>query len=191
VEPSGAASWAWLLVAAALGAAAVSSVQLAADRASATHSPGALQGRSRCPGCATALKARDVVPILGFTLLLGRCRSCNAPIPQKHLFGEVAGAVAWSVTAAAVGVSWWLPLFLVAPFTFALPRIRTMRSAWLLAGMLPTAGSALLTLGAGGVLSGDWTVYLAAGLVGTAILLMALAAARVGGHSKSLPRVTT
>jgi prepilin signal peptidase PulO-like enzyme (type II secretory pathway) len=184
------ALWVWLVLAAALGAAAVSSVQLVADRASATHSTAALQGRSRCPGCAAALKARDLVPILGFTLLLGRCRSCHAPIPRQYLVGEVAGAVAWSLTATEVGVSWWLPLFLVAPFTFALPRMRPMGPAGVLAGGLPAAGAALLTLGVGGVLSGDWTVYVAAGLLGTATLLMALAAVRLGGRPKALERVS-
>jgi prepilin signal peptidase PulO-like enzyme (type II secretory pathway) len=189
VEPAGTASWEWLL-AAALGTAAASSVQLFADRASANPSPGALQGRSRCPECATALKARDLVPILGFTLLLGRCRSCHAHIPWQHLVGEVAGAVAWSLTVTEVGVSWWLPFFLVAPMTLALPRMRPMGPARLLAGMLPTAGAALLTLGLGGAVSGDWNVYVAAGLLGTATLLIALVAVRMGGEKK-LDQVTT
>jgi leader peptidase (prepilin peptidase)/N-methyltransferase len=197
VDPSGTASWVWLVLAAALGAAALSNVQLVTDRASASHSTGAQQGRSRCPGCATALQARDLVPILSFTVLMGRCRSCHAPIPRHHLVGELAGAVAWALTATEVGVNWWLPLLLVAPLILVLPVIlvlpamRRAGPAWLLTAVLPAAGAALLTLGLGGALSGDWAVYATAGLLGTASMLTALTAVRLGVRKQALEQVTT
>jgi leader peptidase (prepilin peptidase)/N-methyltransferase len=37
--------------------------------------------RSCCPACETVLGAADLVPIVSFTLLRGRCRHCGAPIP--------------------------------------------------------------------------------------------------------------
>ena len=36
--------------------------------------------RSRCESCGTALTARDMVPLVSFLLLRGRCRACGAPI---------------------------------------------------------------------------------------------------------------
>lgn len=191
MDPSGTASSMWMVLAAALGAAALSSVQLVADRASASHSTGSLQGRSRCPGCATALKAPDLVPILSFTVLMGRCRSCHAPIPRHHLVGELAGAVAWALTATEVGVNWWLPLLLVAPLSLVLPTMRRAGPAWLLTALLPAAGAALLTLGLGGALSGNWAVYATAGLLGTVSMLTAVTAVRLGERKQALEQVTT
>ena len=165
-----------------LGAAAVSGVQLAVDRASAGLTIAALQDRSSCPRCSTPLLARDVLPILSFALLRGRCRSCRALIPRRHFVGEVAGALAWALTAARVGVGWWLPVLMVAPMALVLPMLPAMRPAgpaWSLAALLPATGAALLALGMGGALSGDWTIYVAAGLPGATAMLFALAAVRM------------
>lgn len=38
--------------------------------------------RSRCRACKTALSARDLIPLLSYLLLHGRCRQCGAPIPR-------------------------------------------------------------------------------------------------------------
>lgn len=40
--------------------------------------------RSRCPVCATPIRARDNVPVLSWLLLRGRCRSCGAPISVRY-----------------------------------------------------------------------------------------------------------
>lgn len=39
---------------------------------------------SRCPGCGSALRWFDNVPVLSWTLLRGRCRSCRAPISVQY-----------------------------------------------------------------------------------------------------------
>lgn len=43
-----------------------------------------LGGRSHCPRCKTQLTVRDLVPILSFVLLRGRCRRCGAPISVQY-----------------------------------------------------------------------------------------------------------
>ena len=182
MQPSGTLMWVWLTLVAILGAAAVSGVQLAVDRASAALTIAALQDRSSCPRCSTPLLARDVLPILSFALLHGRCRSCRALIPRRHFVGEVAGALAWALTVARVGIDWWLPVLMIAPLALVLPMLPAMRPAgpaWLLAALLPATGAALLALGVGGALSGDWALYVAAGLLGATAMLFALAAVRV------------
>ena len=182
MQLSGILLWVWLALVVTLGAAAVSSVQLAVDRASARLPIAALRERSSCPRCSTPLLARDVLPILSFALLHGRCRCCLALIPRQHFVGEVAGAVAWALTAARVGVSRWLPVLVVAPVALVSPTLPAMRQvgpAWLLAALLPPTGAALLALAVGGALSGDWALYVAAGLLGAAAMLTALAADRL------------
>jgi prepilin signal peptidase PulO-like enzyme (type II secretory pathway) len=66
-------------------AAALSLVQLAADRCAGAIG---LLERSRCPRCASALWAWEVLPVVGFLLLRGRCRRCGCAIPRRHLAGE-------------------------------------------------------------------------------------------------------
>jgi leader peptidase (prepilin peptidase) / N-methyltransferase len=47
---------------------------------------------SRCPGCGTAIKTHDNVPVLGWLLLRGRCRSCRAPISPRYPLVEATTA---------------------------------------------------------------------------------------------------
>jgi len=44
---------------------------------------------SACPACGTRLHARDNVPVLGYLMLRGRCRYCEARISARYLVVEV------------------------------------------------------------------------------------------------------
>jgi leader peptidase (prepilin peptidase)/N-methyltransferase len=53
---------------------------------------------SRCPGCGTAIKTYDNVPVLGWLLLRGRCRSCRTRIsPRYPLIEALTAALAVTV----------------------------------------------------------------------------------------------
>ena len=163
----------WIALTAALGAAASSFVQVAVDRSNTHLSPVRLRERSRCPACSMPVSAWDTLPVLSFLLLRGRCRGCGSPIPARHLLGEIAGGGLWALSAAAVGVSWWLPAVLVAPMAAVLLTAveRHPRRGRLLPALLPVMGVALLTLGLGGAVTGRWALYAMAGLLGAAALL--------------------
>lgn len=47
-----------------------------------------LRPRSHCPACKTPLAVCDLVPVLSYVLLRGRCRYCSAPIPKRVLLVE-------------------------------------------------------------------------------------------------------
>lgn len=51
-------------------------------RALSSHSSG-------CPRCSSAILWRDNIPILGWLLLAGRCRSCRRPISFRYPFVEL------------------------------------------------------------------------------------------------------
>ena len=49
-------------------------------------------GRSRCDSCGRVLRPAELVPILSFFVLGGRCRTCSGPIDRLQPLAEVAGA---------------------------------------------------------------------------------------------------
>jgi len=64
---------------------------------------------SRCPRCATPLKAADNIPLLSYLLLGGRCRYCGVPIPLRYPVVECVGGLIgiaaylkWGLTVEAV-----------------------------------------------------------------------------------------
>lgn len=84
------------------GAAAGSFLNVVADRLPQEKS---LLGRSYCPHCHKKLSWAELVPLLSFAVLRGKCLGCKQPIPWEHpLIEIVAGAlfvlVAWSVAPA-------------------------------------------------------------------------------------------
>lgn len=63
---------------------------------------GVLWGRSACESCHRVLGPADLVPVLSFLALRGRCRTCHAPIGRTHLAVELA-AIAVSLSAVGAG----------------------------------------------------------------------------------------
>ncbi len=58
------------------------------------HTGTSINGRSRCMSCGHTLSWYELVPLLSFLILRGRCRSCNSKIPLRLLGMElVTGAL--------------------------------------------------------------------------------------------------
>lgn len=64
--------------------------------------------RSYCPACEAQLAARDNVPVLGWLLLRGRCRSCNAEISWRYPVFEALTAALYA--AAGLKFGWSIEL---------------------------------------------------------------------------------
>jgi leader peptidase (prepilin peptidase) / N-methyltransferase len=74
---------------------------------------------SRCPACGTPVAWRDNLPVLGWLLLRGRCRSCRSPIPVRYPLVELGMGLLWFAIAArlaAVGLGWAVPAYLALGF---------------------------------------------------------------------------
>lgn len=67
---------------------------------------------SACPGCGKEIRPRDNVPVLGWLLLRGRCRDCQAPISARYPLVEAGTAVLFVVMALRFGADWALPAYL-------------------------------------------------------------------------------
>jgi len=118
--------------------------------------------------------ARDVLPVVGFVLLSGRCRGCAGSIPRRHLFGELAMGAYWAGAAGLFGGGVLLPVVLLAPLVAVLlgsPAVRATGARGLASSVLTPAGVALLAYGLVGLLDGRWAAYGAGGGLGAAALL--------------------
>ncbi|WP_448657892.1 prepilin peptidase [Sphingomonas sp. CJ99] len=138
--------WIWPFGLGLLGLVFGSFIATAAIRWPAGHSP--VDGRSRCDHCARTLGPVELIPLVGFLWLKGRCRHCGDRISWLHpaievaamLIGLIAGMEAPGVEGAAGAVFGWGLLLLgcLDVAAFWLPN-------W------GTGGLALLGLAAGGI----------------------------------------
>jgi len=76
--------------------------------------PNTLSGRSICPHCRRQLSVIDLVPVISWLMLLGRCRRCRQPISAQYPTVELAFAVSLAVLFLP------LPITSAAFFTSAL-----------------------------------------------------------------------
>lgn len=62
------------------------------------HTGIGMGGRSRCMSCGHALGARDLVPIVSYLYLRGRCRFCGSRIETQYPLVEIAAAFLGAAT---------------------------------------------------------------------------------------------
>jgi prepilin signal peptidase PulO-like enzyme (type II secretory pathway) len=61
-----------------------------------------LQGRSMCPHCRHELAVRDLIPVLSWLSLRGKCRYCGKPIASQYPLVELITALLFMVSYL-----WW------------------------------------------------------------------------------------
>jgi leader peptidase (prepilin peptidase)/N-methyltransferase len=67
---------------------------------------GTLAGpRSRCPVCRAAIASADLIPIVSYLRLGGRCRACATPISLRYPLVEALAALACVASVAAYGAT--------------------------------------------------------------------------------------
>jgi leader peptidase (prepilin peptidase)/N-methyltransferase len=67
---------------------------------------------SACPSCGKHIRPRDNIPVLGWLLLRGRCRDCQAPISARYPLVEAGTGALFAVMALKFGFSAELPAYL-------------------------------------------------------------------------------
>lgn len=91
--------------------------QMAAEKAKkGAQGPSIVKGRSMCPSCRHELAPKDLVPVLSWLALRGKCRYCGKPISAQYPLVELLTALLF----AALYV-WW-----PVPFTDAQTAIFTL-----------------------------------------------------------------
>ena len=117
-----------------------------------------VHGRSHCPHCGRTLAAVDLIPLLSYLLLRGRCRSCSVRISPSYFLVEAATGLLFmlSVQALSVGhldwlrllLSWFVVSVLSIVFVFDLRYMLIPRSVVLPAFVLVLAVNLLLGMSA-------------------------------------------
>ncbi|MFC1979307.1 prepilin peptidase, partial [Chloroflexota bacterium] len=59
-----------------------------------------LRPPSHCPACQRRLAPKDLIPVLSYLWLRGRCRYCRSPIPRRVLWVELS-------TGLMFAFLWW------------------------------------------------------------------------------------
>lgn len=62
--------------------------------------PWAKGPRSRCDSCGRQLTGIDLIPVLSYVLLKGKCRTCKAEIPPNGYYVELG----WSIIAGFLSI---------------------------------------------------------------------------------------
>ena len=125
---------------------------------------------SACPGCGTAIRPRDNVPVLSWLLLRGKCRSCGERISARYPVVELTCAALFAVMAVRFGLDPVLPAYLyLAAVGLALAVIDLDCRRLPNALTLPSYPVALLLLGAAELFGSDSGDLLRALLGGAAM----------------------
>lgn len=121
------------------------------------HGGSVVWGRSRCPHCSHALEWQDLVPIVSFLVLRGRCRFCSSPISIQYPLVE--GAMAFIAILVAqqiegfsllspVAIALFFALFLLFGILFAIfifdLKYFIIPDSLLIAGIIPAVAFPLL-----------------------------------------------
>lgn len=124
--------------------------------------------RSSCPSCGTPIRPYDLVPVVSWLLLRGRCRSCNDPISATYPLVEAGTAAVWALVAWRIGWDALLPASLVwsaGLLALSVIDLRTFRLPTKIIYATLAVTSAMLVLAA--AVTGHWgqLVQCAAGAV--------------------------
>lgn len=136
-----------------------------------------LAGRSACMRCGHALGARDLVPVLSFVFLRGRCRYCRSKISWQYPAVEAAAGLlavlVYLTTGPTVWCAYWTLVWLVLLFivVYDLRHYIIPWSASLTLMALALAGVALTYAGQPGGAAGEWWSGL---VLGAPLLLISL-----------------
>ncbi len=68
---------------------------------------------SACGTCDMRLTAVDLVPVLSWLALRGRCRHCGARVSARYAVVELMTAACFALTAWRIGATWALPAYLL------------------------------------------------------------------------------
>lgn len=72
-------------------------------------------GKSMCTSCGHSLAPNDLIPIISWVSLKGKCRYCGEPISARYTIVESIGGVSAVICTLVLGINVWaLVAFLIS-----------------------------------------------------------------------------
>ena len=146
------------------------------------HGQSIAKGRSHCPHCGHTLGGGDLIPLVSYLCLRGRCRYCKAPISPRYPLAEALCAAYFITVLWRLDVS--LPLLRLLPLgCLLLVAGLTDWETCEIPNRITAAGALLFVLryweqGWAGIANGLWGGL----LLGLPLLLFVLAADKLVGR---------
>lgn len=78
-----------------------------------------VRGRSHCDNCGIQLKAYDLIPLVSYLVLKGKCRNCGNEIGARSFWIELLGGILAIVCFNAFGFT-WMSLLAIAVYNVLL-----------------------------------------------------------------------
>lgn len=162
----------WALVGLAVG----SFLNVVADRLPRRQS--LLAPPSHCAACQRRLAAFEMIPVISFLALRGRCRTCGAPIGARTVWVELAGGALYALAAWQIAPDdgrAWLDLLLTSIYlaVFIVVTVTDLEHGLILdAVTLPTLALALV--GTLIVAPRLWLMHCLSGAAGAAIIILVI-----------------
>jgi len=88
-----------------------------------------ISGRSVCPSCKNPLNFPDLIPIISWLILLGRCRFCKTKISPQYIIVEITTAIIFVLSLYTFGFTFLTPFSIIVSsilMTIALIDFETM-----------------------------------------------------------------
>ncbi len=86
-----------------IGLAIGSFLNVCADRL--PHSESVAADRSHCDSCRRQIRTRDLIPVVSYVVLKGRCRDCGARIPRRVVAVELVTGLTFAALYLAYGAT--------------------------------------------------------------------------------------
>lgn len=90
-----------------------------------------IKGRSKCKTCEEPISARDLIPILSFFILRGRCRKCKSIISWQYPIVELATGILFLVFFLKFSQGWF-----ASPFVQSIEGMYTLVRDWIFLAFL-------------------------------------------------------
>jgi prepilin signal peptidase PulO-like enzyme (type II secretory pathway) len=83
---------------------------------------GIFLGRSYCPKCKKTIPVHDLIPLISFIILGGKCRSCKKPISVQYPLIEITTglffALSYYISGFSLSLFFYLPIFMLLILIF-------------------------------------------------------------------------
>lgn len=159
-----------LLLAILLGAVMGSFLNCAAWRL--VHGESVLRGRSHCALCGHDLGALDLIPIVSYLALGGKCRYCGKPISRRYPAVEAVCAAVYCTVLLRFDITWQCLRMLLLLSLLLLGALVDLEDGWIPDRVSVIAAVCYIPLS---LLEGGWKLLLTGLLSGGGVLLVLLA----------------